>query len=78
MISSAVSAIKTLAKGQKDFVDSFMMPLIGVLHHFTKEIRMLSSSIANQVHMMDHEPSTATECLKWESFIRVHGMLLFR
>jgi hypothetical protein len=51
MISSAVSAIKTLAKGKKDFVDYFMMPLIGVLQRFTKEIRMLTRSIANQVRL---------------------------
>jgi len=63
-ISFAVSVIKTLAEGRKDFIDSFMMLLIRVLQRLTREMRMLTSSIAKQVHRMDHEPSAATERLK--------------
>jgi transformation/transcription domain-associated protein len=52
MISFAVSVIKTLAEGQQDFIDSFMMPLIRVLQRLTSEIRMLTSSIAKQVWLI--------------------------
>lgn len=64
MISFAVSVIKTLAEGQKSFIDPFLPPLIRVLQRLTRDMGMLTGSIAKQVHRMDQEPSPATARLK--------------
>eukprot|EP00252_Welwitschia_mirabilis_P021819 TRINITY_DN5712_c0_g1_i1.p1 TRINITY_DN5712_c0_g1~~TRINITY_DN5712_c0_g1_i1.p1 ORF type:complete len:3567 (+),score=681.06 TRINITY_DN5712_c0_g1_i1:1467-10703(+) len=48
MISFALSVIRTLAEGQKGFIDPFMASLVRVLQRLTREMGTISSAIAKQ------------------------------
>ncbi|GLJ07095.1 hypothetical protein SUGI_0058030 [Cryptomeria japonica] len=60
MISFALSVIKTLAEGQKTFIDPFLMPLVRVLQRFMREMGTITGTIAKQGQRMDTESASAT------------------